>query len=178
MEDLIDDLLVYSRVSQGERDGQASAVPLGEVIAAALRSLDAAIAESGIRISVGDLPVVTGHRTQLTQLFQNLINNAIKYRRSESPLVEIDARPTPTGWDVSVTDNGIGIPSQYHETIFGLFKRLHSRSVPGTGIGLALCRRIAEAHGGAVRVDSAPGRGSTFHVILADGAGQASPAAQ
>jgi signal transduction histidine kinase len=110
---------------------------------------------------------VPGNQVQLVQLFQNLISNAIKYSGERSPKVHIGVTELSSEWAFSVADNGIGIDPRYHERIFGVFKRLHGRDVPGTGIGLALCRRIVEHHGGRIRVESTPGQGSTFHFTLA-----------
>jgi light-regulated signal transduction histidine kinase (bacteriophytochrome) len=108
--------------------------------------------------------------TQLTQLFQNLVGNAIKYQKPGIPEVHVGATKNggPT-WDFSVTDNGLGIDPQYFERIFGMFQRLHKREeFGGTGIGLAICRKIVERHGGTIRVDSIPGEGSTFHFALTE----------
>jgi light-regulated signal transduction histidine kinase (bacteriophytochrome) len=167
MEELIHDLLTYSKVAHGEQTAREK-VDLGAVLDAVVRSLNAVIGETGARITSPELPVVNGNRTQLMQLLQNLIGNAIKYRRDVPPRVHVSAEPVDHGWRISVADNGVGIPPQYRESVFGLFKRLHSRNVPGTGIGLALCRKIAEQHGGRISVDSEVGKGSTFHVFIAD----------
>ena len=139
MEDLIQDLLAYSKVAHGA-ESLSERVDLGSVLERVRRSLHATIEETGAEITASDLPVVTGHRTQLAQLFQNLIANAVKYRGDAPPRVYISAQRTEHGWRISVSDNGTGISPEYHEIVFGLFKRLHSRKVPGTGIGLALCR--------------------------------------
>ena len=98
----------------------------------------------------------------MTQLFQNLIGNAIKYHGSDSPLIRITAHQHGAEWDVSVCDNGIGIPAEYKEYVFGVFKRLHGGAQTGTGVGLAICKSIVERHGGRIWVESEPGRGSTF----------------
>jgi signal transduction histidine kinase len=104
---------------------------------------------------------------QFVQVFQNLISNAIKYRRDEPPRVHVSAVREGRSWTFSVKDNGIGISPQYWDRIFGLFKRLHGRDIPGTGIGLATCKKIIEQHGGHIRVDSVPGEGTTFFFTLA-----------
>ena len=118
-------------------------------------------------MSVGALPTVHADATQLTQLFQNLIGNALKYRNDRAPQIRVDARADEEAWLFSVQDNGIGIESQYFERIFQMFQRLHTRDeFSGTGIGLAICRRIVERHGGKIWVESEPGRGSTFHFAI------------
>jgi light-regulated signal transduction histidine kinase (bacteriophytochrome) len=165
MEELIQDLLTYSKVAHGDESRREN-VDLTAVLERAARSLHAVIDETGAKISSSELPVVSGNRTQLTQLLENLIANAIKYRGEAQPRIHVSAAAADHQWRISVADNGIGIPPQYHETVFGLFKRLHSRDVPGTGIGLALCRKIAEQHGGTVTVESDVGKGSTFHVFI------------
>jgi light-regulated signal transduction histidine kinase (bacteriophytochrome) len=114
------------------------------------------------------LPAVHADETQLGQLFQNLVGNAIKYRGSDLPHVHVSAtRNGKTGWTFAVADNGIGIDPQYFERIFGVFQRLHGREkYSGTGIGLAICKKIVERHGGTISVESQPGRGSTFRFTL------------
>jgi light-regulated signal transduction histidine kinase (bacteriophytochrome) len=130
---------------------------------AACENLHKAIEESGVSVSVGALPVIDADVTQMTQLFQNLLGNAVKYRNEQAPRIHVDARPAEKSWLFSVEDNGIGIEPQYYERIFQMFQRLHTREkYSGTGIGLAICRRIVERHGGRIWVESAPGRGSTF----------------
>jgi PAS domain S-box-containing protein len=166
MQKLIEDLLAYSRV------GRSGAVKeLTECSAAldqALKSLSVVLQESNAQISRVALPVVMGIPTQLALLFQNLIGNAIKFRRVDQPVrIEINARRARDEWIISVRDNGIGIEPQYFERIFMIFQRLHSRAeYPGTGIGLALCKRIVEQHGGRIWVESAPDGGSTFFFTL------------
>ena len=161
MQRLITDLLAYSRVGSRAQPlaKTDSHVALGE----AIRNLSAAIAESGAVVTNADLPMVMADRVQLAQLFQNLIGNAIKFRGSESPRVHVGVERTAEGWVFCVRDNGIGIDARHFERIFVIFHRLHSREeYPGTGIGLALCRRIVERHGGRLWVESETGRGSAF----------------
>ena len=162
---LISDLLAFSRVnSRGE---QFAPVDLSQACAAALENLRESIAESQADIVVGSLPEVTGDSTQLMQVFQNLIGNAIKFRRPDVPLrVEISAERRGSEWIVSVADNGIGV-AETNQDIFEIFRRLHPASAyPGTGVGLAICKRIAQRHRGRIWFDSAPGRGATFRIAL------------
>ncbi len=128
----------------------------------AINYLEQAIHESGASITVGPFPRVLGNESQLTGLMQNLLGNAIKYRGPQPVRIEVTAEPMGSGWVVKVRDNGIGIAPAYHDQIFGLFKRLHQRSVPGTGIGLAICKKIVDGMGGRIWVESEPGKGSTF----------------
>jgi light-regulated signal transduction histidine kinase (bacteriophytochrome) len=161
MQTLIRDLLSYSRVMTQGRSLQ----PVDTRLAfdAACENLHKAIEESGVAVSVGALPVIHADATQMTQLFQNLLGNALKYRNEHTPRIHVDAKPAEKSWLFSVEDNGIGIEPQYFERIFQMFQRLHTREkYSGTGIGLAICRRIVERHGGRIWVESAPGRGSTF----------------
>ena len=133
----------------------------------ALADLRAAIAESQAVVTHDPLPTVMADPFQMGQVFQNLIGNAIKYRGSRKPEVHIRAEQRDGEWRFSVRDNGIGIAPQHHERIFGVFQRLHTREeYPGTGIGLALCEKIVERHGGRIWVESQPGKGSTFFLTL------------
>jgi len=125
------------------------------------------IKESGVRVTHGPLPEVMGDDTQLVQLFQNLVGNAVKFRSAASPQIHISSAPADGHWQFSVKDNGIGIDPAQFERIFQIFQRLHTRSeYPGTGIGLAVCKRIVERHGGRIWVESQPGQGSTFSFTL------------
>ncbi len=153
---------------------QASADPVLEelvdteaVLKSAQANLLAAIEETRATITHDGLPPVQGDPTQLLQLLQNLLGNALKYRSEQPPRVHVSARVQGSEVLFSIADNGIGIDPQYHESIFALFKRLHGEEYAGTGLGLASCRRIVERHGGRIWVDSQPGRGSTFHFTLA-----------
>jgi PAS domain S-box-containing protein len=165
MQSLIQDLLAYARVDSQSQTLQR--VDLNTTFDTAKDLLLAIIQQSGARVSRGDLPTVMGDRSQLLQLLQNLIGNALKYRdteKQESPTVEVSASKVDGNYVICVADNGIGIDSKYHDKIFDLFQRLHSSSrYPGTGIGLAVCRRIAERIGGRIWVESTPGRGSRFY---------------
>jgi signal transduction histidine kinase len=165
MQTLIRDLLSYSRVMTQGRSLQP--VDTRRAFEAACENLHKAIEESGVSVSVGALPVIQADVTQMTQLFQNLLGNAVKYRNERMPRIHVDARAVEKSWLFSVEDNGIGIEPQYFERIFQMFQRLHTREkYSGTGIGLAICRRIVERHGGKIWVESAPGHGSTFHFAI------------
>jgi signal transduction histidine kinase len=165
MQKLIDDLLTYSRL--GSRAKPFQPTNMAAVVKDALRSVRAAVEESGADISCGTLPMVMGDDAQLTQLLQNLIANAVKFRRDQAPTVHIDAEDAGDAWCFSVRDNGIGISPEYFERIFVMFQRLHSRSAyAGTGIGLALCKRIVEHHQGRIWVESVHGEGSVFKFTL------------
>ncbi len=179
MQTLINDLLTYSRV--GTRGKAFAATDCAEVLGQALEQLKIALEESDACITQDPMPKIMGDATQLTQLFQNLISNAVKFRGSAPPQVHISAtlRESVPGdgdtvcylysheWVFAVRDNGIGIEPQYFDRIFVIFQRLHGRGeYPGTGIGLAMCRKIVERHGGRVWVESAPGLGSSFFFTL------------
>ena len=165
MQTLIRDLLQYSRV--GTRGKPLSAVECEPLFVNAVKNLQAAIEESGARISHDPLPTVMADDTQLGQLFQNLIGNAIKYRDSKPPEVHVGCKKDGTHWLFFVRDNGIGIDPQYAERIFIIFQRLHAKGeYQGTGIGLSVCKKIVERHGGRIWVESAVGQGATFYFTL------------
>lgn len=163
---LVNDLLAFSRVS---RKGTPFAlVESRDLVDLSLQNLRESIHESGAEIIQGDLPAVVGDAMQLTQLFQNLIGNAIKFRRPGiSPRIAVQARRQGEDYLFSITDDGIGIPMEYQEQIFTLFRRLHKGDAyPGTGVGLAICKRVIERHDGRIWVESSPGHGSTFFFTL------------
>jgi PAS domain S-box-containing protein len=166
MQRLIQDLLIYSRVGTKGRDLLSTSSE--EALQQALLNLRGAFEESGVFATHDPLPTVLADEIQLVQLFKNLVGNAIKYRRPDDPRVHISvARNGGKKWIFSVQDNGLGIESQYFEKIFGMFQRLHRREeFDGTGIGLAICKKIAERHGGSISVESKPGQGSTFRFSL------------
>jgi len=166
MQELINDLLTYSRV--GTRPLQLETVDSNQLVDQVVTDLAAAISDSKAEVTRDDLPTLRGDPTQLRQLFQNLIANGIKFHGpEEAARVHVSAVLEHAAWTFSVSDNGIGIEPQYQERIFALFQRLHTRAdYPGTGIGLAICKKIVERHGGQIRVDSAPGRGTTFRFTL------------
>jgi PAS domain S-box-containing protein len=167
MQRLIQNLLAYSRV--GTELGELPNSSSEEALHRALLNLRAAIQESGAQVTHDPLPTVKADETQLTQVFQNLVGNAIKYHNATVPLVHISADTIGEAkWVFSVRDNGPGIDSQYVERIFGMFQRLHKREkFAGSGLGLAICKRIVERHGGTISVESHPGKGSTFRFALA-----------
>jgi signal transduction histidine kinase len=163
MQLLIQDLLAYSRV--GSKPEAPVAVDLGAVVDDVRRLLSMAISDAKAEVVVTKaLPTVLGNERQFTQLLQNLIANAIKFRQADRPpRVEVFAEEVPGGWRVSVKDNGIGIDPSHFDRVFQIFQRLHERDAyPGTGIGLAICKRIVELNGGRIGVESVPGQGSTF----------------
>jgi light-regulated signal transduction histidine kinase (bacteriophytochrome) len=161
MRKLINDLLTYSRV--GMQGKELSATDSEEVLAESVNDLKVTIEENGALVTHDPLPTVMADRPQLGQLFQNLIGNAIKFRRDEPPRIHISASRNGNGWTFSVKDNGIGIAPEYSERIFIIFQRLHSRQeYAGTGIGLAICKKIVERHGGHIWVESEVGKGATF----------------
>ena len=167
MQRLIQDLLAYSRVGTKGKDLQATSSE--NALDQALLNLRGAIAESGALVTHDPLPTVSADEMQLTQLFQNLVGNAIKYQNNGIPKVHISSVTNDENkWNFSVRDNGLGIDPQYFEKIFGMFQRLHKREeFAGTGIGLAICKKIVERHGGKISVESQPGHGSTFRFTLA-----------
>lgn len=134
----------------------------------ALKNLATSIGEAGAEVSRGSLPTVKGIPAQIALVFQNLVANAIKFRHGDRPVrIHVAAEPRGGEWEFRVEDNGIGIESQYFERIFVIFQRLHTRrEYPGTGIGLALCKRIVERHGGRIWLESTPGQGTTFRFTL------------
>jgi PAS domain S-box-containing protein len=173
MQQMIRDLLAYSRVStQGSRIAPTSSET---ILLRALDNLRAAIRESEGVVKHDPLPVVPADPIQLTQVFQNLVGNSLKFRGTAPPEVRVSAREDAGGWTFSVIDNGIGIDPQYSEVIFGLFQRLHTtQEYPGTGIGLTFCRKIVERHGGTIWVESKLGGGAAFHFTIPKACGSGS----
>ena len=166
MSQLIIDLLMYGRVDR--KGKRLEAVDANRPLAAALANLHGSIREAGATVTQEELPPIVGDISQLTQLFQNLIGNAVKFRHPDRPCqVHVSARQEKGNWVFAVRDNGIGIPPEQFERVFVIFQRLHTRDkYAGTGIGLAICRRIVERHGGRTWVESNPGEGSTFFFAL------------
>jgi light-regulated signal transduction histidine kinase (bacteriophytochrome) len=168
MQRLIQDLLAYSRV--GSKARSLACTSSEDALGQALQNLHVVIEESGAVVTHDPLPPVMADEVQLIQLFQNLIGNAIKYQDSGAPRVQISAtRSTDKRWAFAVQDNGLGIEAKYFEKIFGMFQRLHKREeFAGTGIGLAICKKIVERHGSRITVESQIGAGSTFRFALAE----------
>lgn len=165
MKALISDLLDYSRTG---RHKELQQVDCNHLLTDVLADLDSIIKKNAAIIHAATLPVLNGNATDLKLLFQNLISNAIKFRKQDgSPEIQIGVEKKKGYWQFSFTDNGIGLDPQFHATIFGLFKRLHTRDqYEGSGIGLAHCKKIAELHGGKIWVASSPGQGSTFYFTI------------
>ena len=162
---LLRDLRTYMQVSMTEEEPKEE-VDAGAVLEKALANLEIAVNDSGASISHTALPRVRMHEFQLAQVFQNLIGNAIRYRKDLPPRVHIAAERQGDAWLFSVKDNGIGIEPQYKDQVFGIFKRLHSTADSGTGMGLAICQRILERAGGRIWVESELGSGSTFYFTI------------
>ena len=165
MDDLISALLTYSRLND---TSGAEVQPVSSLTAyeSAVANLGAAIAEAKARIERADLPDVLSNSTQLLQVFQNLISNSLHYRGAETPHIRVCAERQDSFWLFSVSDNGLGIAPQYHSLIFEPFKRLHGADRPGSGIGLAFCRKFIERDGGRIWVESEEGKGATFRFTL------------
>jgi hypothetical protein len=165
IEALLKALLSYWEVAEREPDSFAPA-DCGAVLSKVLFNLQAAIAESGAIVTSDPLPTVIAEEVMLIQLLQNLISNSIKYRSEETPRIHVSAESGPEGWLFSVRDNGIGIDPQYADRVFGMFKRLHGAEIPGTGIGLAICKKVVERQGGRIWMESEAGRGATFKFTI------------
>jgi PAS domain S-box-containing protein len=171
MRRLIDDLLSYARV--GTRGRELAPVDAETAFAIAVENLTATLEESGAVLTHDPLPTVRSDQTQLAQLFQNLVANAARFRGAAAPRIHLGAAREPGAWRFWVRDNGIGLEPRHRERVFEIFQRLHSRSAyPGTGIGLAICKRIVERHGGRIWVDSEPGAGATFWFTIPDQGGE------
>lgn len=167
MQALINGLLEYSRV--GTRGNVPASASAADALQEALENLQTLMQESGAIVTADPLPQVRADAAQLTHVFQNLIANAIKFRSAQTPEIQVGAQRQDSSWLFWVRDNGIGIDPQYSERIFLIFQRLHTRTkYPGTGIGLAICKRIVERHGGSIWVESQPGQGATFYFTLPD----------
>jgi light-regulated signal transduction histidine kinase (bacteriophytochrome) len=164
MRELLADLLAYTQVNDAACGTEL--VDLNQVIEKEIENLKTSIDESKAVVTHDELPTVRGHEAHFLQIFQNLISNAVKYRTTRPPRIHIAARLSEDAWLFSVADNGMGIDPAYHQTIFGVFKRLHGREMPGTGIGLAICQRAVERYGGRIWVESQIDHGSTFYFTL------------
>jgi light-regulated signal transduction histidine kinase (bacteriophytochrome) len=165
MRSLIDGLLSYSRV--GRRTEKFEPVDLKELLDELLRDLQPAIRDAAAKVEIGPMPIVCGSRVLLGQLFQNLISNALKFKTNRAPIVAVHCDERDGDWEFAVADNGIGIESRHFDRVFQVFQRLHSRDqFPGTGIGLAICRKIVEQYRGKIWIESTPGEGTTFRFTL------------
>jgi signal transduction histidine kinase len=164
MQSLLKGILDFSRVSSLV-EGSASC-RADDALKTALQQLEEQITESGATVTYDDLPAVACPKPHLAQVFQHLVGNAIKYRGSRRPEIEISAQFQGQRFRFAVADNGIGIPAEYAKQIFGMFRRLHREEYPGIGVGLAICKRIVERHGGKIWLHSVPGVGTTFHFTL------------
>jgi light-regulated signal transduction histidine kinase (bacteriophytochrome) len=164
MQQLINDLLTYSRV--GTRGKPFAPTDCEAVFDAAVANLDISIKESKAKVAHDRLPTVMADEGQLVQLFQNLIGNGIKFHGKKLPRVHVSAEQNEKEWVFSVKDNGIGIDPQYFDRVFIIFQRLHRAEYPGTGIGLAIAKRIVHRHGGRIWIESQPGKGSTLYFTI------------
>jgi len=165
MQALIEDLLAFSRV--GRPGIELQNTDCNTVIEIACKNLERAVQDSGARIEHERLPVIVADTRLFVQLFQNLIGNAIKFRGTETPVVRISAEKENQEWTFVVADNGIGIAPEHAKTVFQIFKRLHTHTeYPGSGIGLSICQKIVEQHGGRIWVESAPGQGASFKFVV------------
>ena len=165
MRELLADLLAYSEIA-GSADREPEVVNLNAVVSDALELLKDRLEEAGAEVSVDQLPVLHAHANRIVSLFQNLIENAIKYRSEAPPRIRISAKPGSGEFTFSVADNGIGIAEEYHSRIFVAFQRLHGKEIPGTGIGLAICKRVVERYGGRIWLESKQGQGTTFYFTV------------
>ncbi len=166
MAELIKDLLIYSKVVHGD-DTDWGTADLNVSLSEALKMMESGIREAGAELTIAPLPTVRGESSQLAHVFQNLLSNSLKYRRTDlTPKIVVSAERRNQDWIVTVQDNGIGFDPQYAQKIFGLFKRLHKDEFPGTGLGLAICQRIVERYGGQMWAEGRPGQGATFSIRL------------
>jgi len=165
MSALIRDVLSYTRVTGGAAPRPSEVNP-NTLVEWVTENLHASIEETRTRIETAELPVVIADKASLAHVFQNLIGNAIKYRGPDPPVIRISAEARNSEWVFSVADNGIGIAPAYHQSVFGLFRRLHGNEYPGTGIGLALCKQLIEKQGGRIWVESEAGHGATFRFTI------------
>jgi light-regulated signal transduction histidine kinase (bacteriophytochrome) len=165
MRELLADLLAYTQLT-GDEEEEPVPVELNDAFQTAVENCRTAIDETGASVTSGPLPAVLGHKPHFVQLFQNLISNGLKYRSDRVPHIHVSAELQDDVWRISVRDNGIGIDPEYHEQIFGVFKRLHGKSIPGTGIGLAICKRVVDRYDGKIWVESRLDQGATLYFTL------------
>lgn len=166
MRELLADLLAYTQVAN-DLDGTGESVDLNQVFRTVLENCRTAIDETGATVSSDMLPIIEGRESHFTQLLQNLVSNGLKYRApGRDPRIHVSAEQEKGFWRMSVKDNGLGIAPEYHDLIFGVFKRLHGKAIPGTGIGLAICQRVVDRYGGKIWVESREHEGATFYFTL------------
>jgi PAS domain S-box-containing protein len=166
MRELLADLLAYTQVNGSHDAVESASVDLGRVFSITLQNCKTAIEEADAIVTSDPLPTVSGYEPHFIQLMQNLIGNSLKYRSSEQPRIHVSAKREGREWKLGVSDNGIGIEPEYHHSIFGVFKRLHGKEIPGTGIGLAICQRVVMRYGGRIWVQSMPNEGTTIYWTL------------
>jgi PAS domain S-box-containing protein len=167
MQALLADLLAYAQAAADESGGDVECVDLNLVFQKALQNCRPSMEDSQIQVTSSGLPAVYGHETHFVELLQNLISNAIKYRRKDDiSRIHVSAVSIDGAWRLAVADNGIGIPPEHHQKIFGAFKRLHGKEIPGTGLGLAICQRVIDRYGGQIWVESQVDKGTTFYCTL------------
>jgi light-regulated signal transduction histidine kinase (bacteriophytochrome) len=162
---LVDDLLIFAKAGDLS-DAPACPVPMAEVVGKSLTNLDAEIQATGARITFDPLPTIVARETQMLQLMQNIVGNALKYRGADPAVVHISGAQKDTQWIFSVRDNGVGIDPKYAQDVFQPFKRLHGPEYQGSGIGLATCKKIVAAYGGRIWVESEAGKGATFFFTI------------
>jgi signal transduction histidine kinase len=160
---LIESLVSFSRVGNTQR---RSLIRLDIALQLALLKVQKLVKESNARITYWDLPEAEVDESQFAQVFEHLLSNSIKYRSEEAPNIEVSAQEDTDAYRISVRDNGVGVKADYHQAIFAPFKRLHGKSIPGVGLGLAICKKIVTAHGGKIWVESDGQNGSTFHFTV------------
>ena len=166
MRDLLADLLAYTQLGNGEEAEALTAINLNQVFSKAVENCKASIVETKAVVTSDDLPTVYGREAHFIQLFQNLISNALKYRSELPPRVHLSTQKQDGLWRIAVADNGIGIAPEYHERVFGVFKRLHGKTIAGTGMGLAICQRVVQRYGGRIWVESKVDEGATFYFTV------------
>jgi signal transduction histidine kinase len=166
MERLLADLLAYTRLTGTAQEQSIAAIDLNDVFQKALDNFKVVIEETKAVITSDHLPTIYGQEPHFIQLFQNLIGNALKYRSESAPRVHVSVEAENRFWRIAVSDNGIGIDPEYHKQIFGLFKRLHGKTISGTGMGLAICQRLIDRYGGRIWVESKEAQGATFYFTL------------
>ena len=160
---LVESLVSFSRVGTTQR---RSLIRLDIVMQLALLKVQKLVKESNAQITYRDLPEAEVDESQFTQVFEHLLTNSIKYRSEEVPNIEVSAQEDTNVFKISVRDNGVGVKSDYHQTVFAPFKRLHGKNIPGVGLGLSICKKIVTAHGGKIWVESDGQNGSTFHFTV------------